>query len=67
MVTAMEYGVDHKILLASDFPSATISNVITGLRNVNTPVEGTNLPQIPKEVQDRIIYENWKAFFGQWA
>ena len=67
MVTAMEYGVDHKILLASDFPSATISNVITGLRNVNRPVEGTNLPKIPKEVQDRIIYENWKEFFTQWA
>ena len=67
MATAMEYGVDHKILLASDFPSGTITNVITGLRNVNAPVEGTNLPKISKEVQDRIIYENWKAFFPQWA
>jgi len=67
MVTAMEYGVDHKILLASDFPSATISNVIAGLRNVNKPVEGTNLPHIPKEIQDRIIFENWKAFFPEWS
>ncbi len=67
MVTAMEYGVDHKILLASDFPSGTITNVINGLRNVNAPVEGTKLPKIPIEVQDRIIHENWKAFFPQWA
>ena len=67
MVTAMEYGVDHKILLASDFPSATISNVIAGLRNVNKPVEGTNLPHIPKEIQDRIIFENWKTFFPEWS
>ncbi len=67
MVTAMEYGVAHKILLASDFPSAAINNVIIGLRNVNQPVEGTNLPKIPSEIQDRIIYENWKEFFTQWA
>jgi uncharacterized protein len=67
MVTAMEYGVEHKILLGSDFPSATITNVINGLRNVNKPVEGTGLPQIPKEMQDRIIYENWKQFFPAWA
>jgi uncharacterized protein len=67
MVTAMEYGITHKILLASDFPSGTISNVIDGLRNVNAPVEGTNLPKIPVEIQDRIIYENWKSFFPEWA
>ena len=67
MVTAMEYGVTHKLLIASDFPSATISNVIAGLRNVNAPVEGTALPKIPTEVQDQIIYENWKAVFPQWA
>ena len=67
MVTAMEYGVTSKLLLASDFPSATIDNVITGLRNVNAPVEGTKLPRIPTEIQDQIIYENWKAFFPEWT
>ena len=67
MVSAMEYGIAHKILLASDFPSGTITNVITGLRNVNQPVAGTNLPQIPTEIQDMIINENWKPFFPQWA
>jgi predicted TIM-barrel fold metal-dependent hydrolase len=67
MMTAMEYGITHKILLGSDFPSGTIDNVIAGLRNVNKPVEGTGLPQIPKEIQDQIIYENWKSFFPEWA
>jgi predicted TIM-barrel fold metal-dependent hydrolase len=67
MVTALEYGVEHKILLGSDFPSGTINNVIAGLRNVNSLVEGTRLPTIPTEVQDMIIFENWKAFFPQWA
>ena len=63
----MEYGITHKILLASDFPSGTITNVINGLRNVNNPVEGTGLPKIPTEIQDQIIYENWKSFFPEWA
>jgi hypothetical protein len=67
MVTAMEYGVVHKILLASDFPSGTITNVINGLRAVNKPVEGTGLPHVPTEIQDLIIYENWKSFFPHWA
>ena len=67
MVTAMEYGVTDKILLGSDFPSGTITYVISGLRKINEPVAGTNLPQIPKEIQDQIIYENWKSFFNHWA
>jgi hypothetical protein len=67
LVTAMEYGVEHKILPGSDFPSATLDNVIAGLRNVNAIVEGTRLPKIPLEVQDLILYENWKAVFPQWA
>ena len=67
MVTAMEYGVEHKILPGSDFPSGTMNNIIAGLRAVNKPVEGTNLPKIPTEVQDMILYENWKAFFPHWA
>jgi predicted TIM-barrel fold metal-dependent hydrolase len=67
MVTAMEYGVAHKLLLGSDFPSGTTQNVIDGLRSVNTVVEGTRLPTIPVEIQDRIISENWKAFFREWT
>lgn len=67
MVNALEYGVEHKILLGSDFPSGTIDNVINGLRNINKLVEGTPMPKIPKDVQDQIIYENWKSFFPHWV
>ena len=67
MVAAMEYGVEHKILPGSDFPSGTMDNIIKGLRAVNKPVEGTGLPKIPTEVQDMILHENWKEFFPQWA
>jgi hypothetical protein len=43
------------------------SRPFNGLRAVNKPVEGTGLPQVPKEIQDMIIYENWKTFFPHWA
>jgi hypothetical protein len=66
LVTAMEYGVEHKLLPGSDFPSASIDNVIAGLRKVNDIVEGTHLPKIPVEVQDMILFENWKQFFPEW-
>ncbi|MCA1646688.1 MAG: amidohydrolase family protein, partial [Chloroflexi bacterium] len=65
MATAMEYGVTHKLLLASDFPSATITNVINGLRSINRVVEGTQLPKISAEIQERIISDNWRAFFTE--
>lgn len=63
LVAAMEYGVSHKILFGTDYPSGTVQNVIDGLRDVNAIVEGTSLPRIPEVVQDRIIHENWKGFF----
>lgn len=67
MATAYEYGVSHKLLLGSDFPSGTVDNVIDGLRRVNEPVAGTRLPHIPEEVIERIIHENWREAFPEWA
>lgn len=60
MVSAVEYGVAHKLLLGSDFPSGTLQNVIDGLRSINDVVAGTGLPRISEKVQDDIIFENWK-------
>jgi predicted TIM-barrel fold metal-dependent hydrolase len=64
LITAVEYGVTHKLLLGSDFANSTIDDAIKGLRNVNSILEGTKLPQIPEYVIDNIIYENWKRFFN---
>lgn len=59
-ITAMEYGVDHKMIFGSDFPSATPEQLIAGLHKVNDIVKGTNFPQFPAEILQQIIYENWK-------
>lgn len=66
MVTALEYGVTDKLLLGSDFPSARVDDVIAGLRRVNDVVDGTALPRIPDDVQERIISENWRRAFPEW-
>ena len=60
MITALEYGVEHKLVFGSDFPSATPEQVMAGLRSVNTVVEGTRFPRFPDEAVERIIFENWK-------
>ncbi len=67
LVNAVEYGVADKLLLASDFPSGTIENVISGLRRVNDVVAGSGLPTVDLETQERIIHENWKQVFPEWS
>ena len=59
-MSALEYGVEHKLIFGSDFPSATPEQVISGQRKVNDVVEGTNFPRFPEAAIERIIYENWK-------
>ena len=59
-ITAMEYGVEHKLIFGSDFPSATPEQVIAGLKRVNDIVEGTKFPRFPEEAIHNMIYENWK-------
>lgn len=66
-ITALEYGVEHKLIFGSDFPSATAEQVIAGLYKVNDIVEGTKFPKFPKEAIDRMIYENWKAALPEYV
>ena len=63
-MTAIEYGVEHKLIFGSDFPSATPDQVIAGQWKVNEVVKGTNLPKVPEEMIHNIIYENWKQVLG---
>ena len=51
LMSALEYGVEHKLIFGSDFPSATPEQVISGQQMVNV-VEGTNFPRFPEEAID---------------
>jgi hypothetical protein len=64
LVSAMEYGVPHKILLGSDYPFFTITETIEALRNVNHLVEGTKLPRIPDEMIEGIIHRHTPELLG---
>ncbi|MFT5369491.1 MAG: putative TIM-barrel fold metal-dependent hydrolase [Candidatus Latescibacterota bacterium] len=59
-MSALEYGVEHKLIFGSDFPSATPEQVIAGQWKVNDVVKGTQFPTFPDEAIHNIIYENWK-------
>ena len=65
-MTAIEYGVEHKLIFGSDFPSATAAQVIAGQKKINDVVAGTNFPKVPDEMIHNIVYENWKAFLPEY-
>ena len=68
MVTAMEYGVDHKILLASDFPSGHDHERHQRAAQRQRAGRGhAACRRSRRRSRTRIIYENWKAFFPEWA
>jgi len=64
-MTAYEYGVDHKLIFGSDFPSATPAQAMAGILNVNLVVAGTSFPKFPEDSLQRIIYENWRQFLNR--
>ena len=65
-ISAIEYGVEHKLIFGSDFPSATPAQVIAGQQKVNQITAGTSLPTVPDEMINNIIYENWKTFLPEY-
>lgn len=65
-MTAIEYGVEHKLILGSDFPSATLAQVISGQWKVNRVVEGTHFPRVSEEIIHNIIFENWRRFLPEY-
>ncbi|MGE0605657.1 MAG: amidohydrolase family protein [Pirellulales bacterium] len=59
-MTALEYGVEDKLIFGSDFPSATPEQAIAGLWKVNDIVHGSNLPRFPERAIHNIVFENWR-------
>jgi predicted TIM-barrel fold metal-dependent hydrolase len=67
LVTAQEYGVQHKLLFGSDYPSGKPSDVIAGLEAVNDLVEGTKLPRVTDDTIEGILHRNHAAVFPEWG
>ena len=64
MVSALEYGVAHKILFGTDYPIATAETTMAGLRGINRVAEGSNFPRIPDDVIEGIIHRDTLALLG---
>lgn len=58
MIKATEWAVLDKLLFASDYPVTTAAETFAALHNVNQIVEGTNLPRIPEDKMEEIIYRD---------
>jgi predicted TIM-barrel fold metal-dependent hydrolase len=64
MLSAVEYGVAHKIFFGTDFPFATLEDSVAGLRGINRVVEGAEFPRIPEEVIEGIIHRDCLSILG---
>lgn len=64
LLSAVEWGAAHKLLLGSDFPIATTAEAIAGIRRVNDILAGTALPRVPDVVVERIIHADALAALG---
>ena len=64
MRLATEWSVLDKLLLGSDWPIITPRETIDGLRNVNAPIAGTALPEVPLDKIEEIIHRDSLSLLG---
>jgi predicted TIM-barrel fold metal-dependent hydrolase len=64
LMSAVEYGAAHKLLLGSDYPYTTPGETITRLRNVNHVVGQSGLPQVPAEIIEALIERDTLSLLG---
>lgn len=64
VLCAVEYGIQEKLLFGTDFPFFDCNHTIEALRNINSVVEGTNMPRIPEELIEQIIHRNTPEILG---
>ena len=56
LLVAIEYKVTDRILFGSDFPVMTTMDAVNAFKNINDWGEGINLPKVPPDLIDEIIY-----------
>lgn len=64
LMSAVEYGVAHKLLFGSDFPFTMPADSIQGLRNVNHIAGESGLPRVPQEVIQGILERDTFRLLG---
>lgn len=64
LMSAVEYGATHKLLLGSDYPFTTPGETISRLRDVNHVVGNSGLPRIPENVIESLIERDTLGLLG---
>ncbi|HWA96603.1 MAG TPA: amidohydrolase family protein [Terracidiphilus sp.] len=64
LMLAQEYGVWEKILFGSDYPFTTVDASIAGMRELNTMVEGTNLPRLNMDAMEKMFERDTLGILG---
>lgn len=64
LIASIEYGVEDKILLGSDWPAFTTGQTAEALRSLSEITLGTNLPSIPEDTIEAIIERDSFSLLG---
>lgn len=64
LMLVQEYGVWNKLLFGSDYPFTTVDASIDGLRNLNSQLEGTQLPRLNLEEIEALIHRDSLSVLG---
>jgi predicted TIM-barrel fold metal-dependent hydrolase len=64
LMSAVEYGAHHKLLLGSDYGYTTPADTICNLRKVNHIVGNSGLPTVPSEVIETLIERDAVKLLG---
>jgi predicted TIM-barrel fold metal-dependent hydrolase len=64
LMLIQEYGVWDKILFGTDYPFTTVNATIDGLRNLNSMLEGSQLPRVDIDQIDAMIYRESLSLLG---
>jgi len=64
LVHAYQFGLTHKLLLASDFPAAGSAATIEAIYSINQLVGQTNLPSIPRQKLREIVERDTLKLLG---
>ncbi len=64
LMLVQEYGVWNKVLFGTDYPFTTVNETMTGIRNLNSMLTGTQLPRLNESQIEAMIYRDSLPLLG---
>ncbi|MGH9396681.1 MAG: amidohydrolase family protein [Terriglobia bacterium] len=58
LMLVQEYGVWDKVLFGTDYPFTTVSASVTGIKALNSMLEGTSLPRLKEAMIEEMLERN---------